>query len=73
MNGKHIMYGGVGFVAGLVVGTGVGLVTAPHSGARTRRRLKVLAQDLTERLAELTDEAREVTHRVAEQGKRLVA
>lgn len=73
MNDKRLLYGGLGFMAGLVVGTGVGLVTAPYSGARTRRHLKVLAQDLTEQLAALSEEARGVTHRVVEQGKRLVA
>ncbi|ALA60268.1 YtxH domain-containing protein [Nitrospira moscoviensis] len=73
MNDKSIFYGGLGFVAGLVVGAGVGLVTAPHSGARTRRHLKVFAEDVKERIAELSQEARDMTHRVAERGKRLVA
>jgi len=73
MNEKNMLYGGLGFVAGLVVGAGLGLVTAPHSGARTRRHLKVFAEDLKERIGQLSQEAREMTHQVAEQGKRLVA
>lgn len=74
MNDKNmVLYGGLGFMAGLAVGTGVGLVIAPHSGAHTRRHLKVLASDLTERITELGQEALEATQRLTKRGPRWIA
>lgn len=73
MNEKNMVYGSTGFLVGLVVGAGVGLVTAPHSGARTRRRLKVFAEDMKAGIAEAAQQARDATYRFAEQRKRLMA
>lgn len=73
MKDKSLLYGGTGFLVGLVVGAGVGWATAPHSGARTRRRLTAVAEDVKERMAEIARNAYDATHRIAERGKRLVA
>ncbi len=77
MNEKRTMQGaligGMTFVAGLLVGTGVGIIVAPQSGARTRRHLRMLAEDMKDRAGELGDDLREATHRMVERSRRLVA
>ena len=37
-----------GLMLGAVIGAGVALMTAPHSGTRTRRKIKRVAGTLTE-------------------------
>lgn len=68
-----VVLGGTTFLAGLMIGAGVGLVVAPHSGARTRRHMRVLAEDMKDRLSELSQDLRDATHRIAERSRRLVA
>lgn len=53
-------------VIGFCVGVGTGVLLAPQSGARTRRRLKSLAEGMVEDTAEAVDE-------VIERGRRLIA
>jgi gas vesicle protein len=70
---RWVMTNGVIFLTGLVVGVGTGFLLAPQSGARTRRQLRGLAEDLGERATEMAGDARETVERVIERGKQLVA
>jgi gas vesicle protein len=58
--------GATALVIGLCVGVGTGILFAPHSGARTRRRIKSFAEDMAEDTAEAVDG-------VIERGRRLMA
>jgi gas vesicle protein len=60
-----LILGATAFVTGLCVGVGTGVLIAPQSGARTRRRLKSFAEDVAEDTAEAVDE-------VIERGRRLM-
>lgn len=64
-NGRSLFLGATAFVTGLGIGVGTGVLFAPQSGARTRRRLKSFAEDMVEDTAEAVDE-------VIERGKRLI-
>lgn len=61
--------GTAAFFAGLVAGIGVGLLLAPQSGARTRRRLHGLAKDLEEEAGHILGDAKTSIGKVTEQGK----
>ena len=65
--------GGVMLLTGLMIGAGTGFLLAPESGARTRRRLSAMAEDLGERVGDIAADARWKVDRVIERGKRLVA
>ena len=47
--------GATAFVIGLCVGIGTGILFAPHSGARTRRRIRSFAEDMVEDTADVVD------------------
>lgn len=64
-NARSLFLGATAFVTGLGIGVGTGVLFAPQSGARTRRRLKSFAEDMVEDTAEAVDE-------VIERGKRLI-
>lgn len=68
-----VVKGGLMFLTGLMVGAGTGLLLAPESGARTRRRLINMAEDLGERAGDIAADARWKVNRAIERGKRLVA
>jgi hypothetical protein len=61
------------FIAGFVSGIGAGIIMAPQSGARTRRRLHNLAHDLEEQTGHFVDDAKASLSRVIERGKRLAS
>lgn len=65
--------GGLSFLAGLVAGGVAGLLYAPQSGARTRRRLAHVADDAKERAGEMVDDATEAAQRAVDRGRRLVS
>ena len=48
----------VGFLCGAAVGAGIALLTAPASGAVTRRRLKVTAEKVSHATRERFDQLR---------------
>lgn len=62
----------IGFMVGFVSGIGAGILTAPQSGARTRRQLHNLAQDLEEQTNHFVGDAKASLGKVIERGKRLV-
>lgn len=61
------------FFAGLVAGIGAGILLAPQSGARTRRQLHNLAEDLEEQTSHILCDAKTSIGKVIEHGKRLVS
>ena len=62
---SSLIVGASALVTGFCLGVGTGVLLAPQSGARTRRRLKSLAEDMVEETAEAVDE-------VIERGRRLM-
>ena len=73
---KLLIIGGLAFATGLLVGVGAGMLIAPQSGARTRRQIGSLVEDLKEDASQFAEEAREAVgdaiDGVVERGKRLV-
>ncbi len=54
------------FVTGFALGVGAGLLFAPQSGERTRRRLQHLAHDVQDKAEDLVDEVQQVVSTVRE-------
>lgn len=71
MNNK--INGGLLFLTGMIIGGGVGLLLAPTSGARTRRRLTVGAKDLEQGINGVAADARLKINQVMERGWRVAA
>lgn len=73
---RFLVIGGLAFATGLLVGVGTGLLLAPQSGARTRRQLSNLAEDVREEATAAAHDTKEVVNDaidgVIERGKRLV-
>lgn len=65
--------GTTAFFAGLVAGIGAGLLLAPQSGARTRRRLENVAKDLQEDTSHMLADTKTSLGNMIEQGKKFVA
>jgi gas vesicle protein len=65
-NTSSLILGASALITGFCIGVGTGVLFAPHSGARTRRRLSSLAEDMAEDTAEAVDV-------VIERGRRLMA
>lgn len=63
---------GLSFVVGCLVGGIWGLLAAPQSGVRTRRRIADFADDVRERAADATDQATETIHDVVERGRNFI-
>lgn len=64
---------GLSLLTGLLVGGTAGVLYAPQSGARTRRQLANLAEDVRERAGQLTEETTEAIEKLVERGRRFVA
>ncbi|WP_053381347.1 YtxH domain-containing protein [Nitrospira moscoviensis] len=58
-NAQTAMLSGTALMTGLLVGIGAGLLLAPESGARTRRRLHRLAERLHDHAGVIADEAKQ--------------
>ena len=69
---RYVLFGGLAFITGVILGTGMGILMAPQSGTRTRRKLKNFAEDAGERVSEFTEDARGVVDNLMERGKRFV-
>jgi gas vesicle protein len=61
---RAIMYGGMAFLAGFVLGVGTGVVLAPQSGARTRRQLQNWAEDIGERASAMAEDAKQAATKI---------
>ncbi len=55
---QSLSIGTSALLTGFCVGLGTGILLAPHSGARTRRRLKTFTEDMIEDTKEVIDEAK---------------
>ena len=73
-NGTTRVWGTIAtFIVGFAAGLGAGILTAPQSGARTRRQLHNMAHDLEEQSGYIVDDAKASLGKVIQLGKRLVA
>ena len=54
---QSLKIGTTALLTGFCFGLGTGILLAPHSGARTRRRLKNFTEDMIEDTKEVIDEA----------------
>lgn len=54
---QSLMIGTTALLTGFCFGVGAGILFAPHSGARTRRRLKNFTDDVIEDTKEAVEEA----------------
>lgn len=61
---------GLTALAGLLAGGAVGVLYAPQSGARTRRRLCGAIEDLKERVGEIAAETSDVLESAVDRGRR---
>lgn len=61
------------FFVGLVAGIGTGFLLAPQSGARTRRQLGNLAEDLEEQTSHILGDAKESLKKVIRHNKHIVS
>lgn len=69
---RCIILGGLALLTGIVLGTGLGLLLAPQSGARTRRQLRNMMEDASERVSEFADDAKDTVNEMMERGKKFV-
>ena len=69
---RVLLFGGLAFVTGVLLGTGLGLLMAPQSGRRTRRQLKNYLDDTTDRFNEFADETKDRMSDFVEKGKKFV-
>lgn len=69
---RYVMIAGLALMTGVVLGTGLGLLIAPQSGSRTRRQLKNMMEDASERAGEFADDAKEVVSDIMERSKKFV-
>jgi len=69
---RNLWTSGTTFLIGFVAGIGAGILTAPQSGARTRRQLHNLAHNLNEQAGHVVGDAKVSIGRAIEHGRRLV-
>ncbi len=73
MTTRECGYLSIGLFLGASFGAAVGMLTAPHSGSYTRRKLRrageQLRDDVTERGEELIERGREIVDRGAEMAR----
>ena len=69
---RYIVFAGLALLTGIVLGTGLGLLLAPQSGTRTRRQLRNMVDDATERASEFAEDAKDSVTDMVERGKRFV-
>ena len=67
---RYVLLAGLSLMVGVVLGTGLGLLMAPQSGSRTRRQLKNMMEDASERAGEFAEDAKEVVTDMVERSKK---
>lgn len=70
---RSVVFAGLSFLVGVMIGTGLGLLLAPQSGSRTRRQIRNMVEDAGERVSELAEDAKETVSEMVERGKKLVS
>ncbi len=73
INRNGIKTAGFTFLTGVLAGGVAGLLYAPQSGARTRRRIRSLVEDVKERVGVFEDDAKGVVGSLVGRGRRLVS
>ncbi|RMH09454.1 MAG: YtxH domain-containing protein [Nitrospirae bacterium] len=63
----------LGFLSGVVMGLGLGVLVAPQSGSRTRRHLRTMVEDMSEQAGEWVEDAKVALEDLIDRGKKLVA
>ena len=71
-NNRALLFGSIAFFAGLVIGLGAGILSAPQSGERTRRQLQNIAKDAQEDAESFMKDTKETVSGWVEKGKKLV-
>ena len=69
---RYVLLAGLSLMVGVVLGTGLGLLMAPQSGSRTRRQLKNMMEDASERAGEFEEDAKEAVTGMVERTKKIV-
>lgn len=69
---RYVLIAGLSLMVGVVLGTGLGLLMAPQSGSRTRRQLKSMMEDASERAGEFAEDAKEAVTGMVERSKKFV-
>lgn len=69
---RCILFGGMAFLTGIMLGLGVSLLAAPQPGIRTRRQLRRLADDLGDHASNMADEAKQTVSDAVGRGKRIL-
>ena len=69
---RSFWMGSAMFTVGALIGAGVGLLLAPQSGARTRRRLQLLANDAGEKAGQLVEDAKRAVRQAVDEAKKMV-
>lgn len=69
---RYVLLAGLSLMVGVVLGTGLGLLMAPQSGSRTRRQLKNMMEDASERAGEFAEDAKEAVTGIVERTKKIV-
>ncbi|MCA9454415.1 MAG: YtxH domain-containing protein [Nitrospiraceae bacterium] len=69
---RYVLLAGLSLMVGVVLGTGLGLLMAPQSGSRTRRQLKNMMEDASERAGEFAEDAKEAVTGMVERSKKYV-
>ena len=62
----------LGVAVGAILGAGIGMLTAPHSGRVTRRRLRRAGEEFEDRLHERGEELVERGRDMADRGREFV-
>ena len=69
---NRIMLSFIALLSATTLGLVCGLLLAPQSGSRTRRKIQNIALNGRDRMEEWTDDAKETVEQVVKQGKKVL-
>ena len=69
---RCVVFAGIAFLTGIILGISAGLLLAPQTGSRTRRQLKNFVEDASERAEEFVQDTKETVSGMVERGKKFV-